>query len=176
MRRAGLLGVLSALVAGSCASHPDSYPAPPQYGTPHLPDPPLLTLGFPNSHARILEDVYEDPASKGGLWTSQHPAFSFTLKHTENLDLYMRYSVHNTTFADTGPVTLTFHVNGEVIGRTRIEVPSEREYSQPVPWSLLQARNPVIVQVDIDPVWTSPSDGAKLGILLWTIGFEERTQ
>jgi hypothetical protein len=155
------------LLAGSCTRIPDSYPTPVQYGTTPPPDAPLLTLGFPNSHARILQDVHEDPTTKGGLWTGQHPAFSFTLKRTDNLDFYMRFSVHSTTFKDTGPVTITIHVNDEVIDRVRIDAPGEREYSHPVP-----AKSPVIVHLDVDPVWMY--DGTTMGVILWSIGFEER--
>ena len=63
-------------------------------------------------------------------------------------------------------------VNGEVIDKPRVDAPGEREYSHAIPTALLQMKNPVIVQIDVDPVWQSE----ELGILLWTIGFEERTR
>ena len=69
----------------------------------------------------------------------------------------------------TAPVTITVRVNDEVIDRLRIDAPGEREYSHPV-----SVKSPVTVRLDIDPVWIS--DGAKLGVMLWSIGFEERAR
>src|SRR5260370_21790690 len=160
-----------ALIGCSCARIPDSCSPPQQYHWPQEHNPPLLTLGYRSAHARILQDVDNQPGAKGPVWTYQHPAFSFALKRTENLDFYMRFSVHSRTFADTGPVTLSIFVNGKMIDHPRIDAPGEREYSYPVPSILLQMKNPVIVQIDVDPVW--PSDGTKLGILLWAMGFAQ---
>jgi hypothetical protein len=133
----------------------------------------MLIMGHRNGHAAILRDVMGDAGVKGWRWTHQHPAFSFKLGSAENLDFYLRFAVNGTTFADTGPVTLTIHINGEVLDRPRFDTPGEREYSHPVPARWLEAKNPAIVEIDVDPVWIAPRDKVPLGIVLIAIGFEE---
>ncbi len=132
----------------------------------------MLEVGLPNPHVKILGDVIDNPDVKGSRWTRAHPCFSFELHGTGSLDFYMRFGVHDKTFARTGPVTLTIRVNGEVIDRPRFETPGVREYSHPVPERLLELRNPVEVAIDVDPVWVA-EDRETLGIILFAIGFAE---
>lgn len=105
-------------------------------------------------------------------WTGAHPAFQFTPSSAENLDFYLEFGISQTTFNDTGPVTLTIRINGEVIDSPRFTKAEEYEYSHPVTPALLRARSPVLAEVDIDPAWIAP-DKEKLGILLYTAGFVE---
>ena len=172
--RAGPVVAAFLLICGSCARVPDFYSPPPQYPGARRYEPPLLLPGRLHQTTGILQDVVDDSEATGKSWTNQHPTFSFLLRRTEDLDFYMRFIVHDDTFRDTGPVTLTVNVNGETIDRPRFDTPGEREYSHPVPPRLLQKRNPVIVRIDVDPVWIAPGDKTKLGILLMAIGFGER--
>jgi hypothetical protein len=124
----------------------------------------------------VLEDVVDEPEANGRRWTGPHPAFSFMLTSSDDLDFHMSFSVHSRTFADTGPVTLSIHVNGELIDRPRFDTAGEREYSHPVTSRLLQKQNPVIVRIDVDPPWVAPEEGKKLGILLFAIGFQAHVE
>ena len=170
MRKLALLPAAATLVLCSCGSS-GSYPPPAQFAAAAPPDPPLLWVGYPSRGARILGEVLVDAASKGSAWTTQHPAFAFTLEKAEDLDLFVRFSVHSDTFLHTGPVTLTVRVNDELIDRPRFDSPGEREYSHLVTAQVLQRQNPAVVRLDVDPVWTA-ADGVKLGILLFAVGFE----
>ena len=123
----------------------------------------------------VRSDVLGGGGFTGRHWTNGHPSFSFPLTGTVDLDFWMRFAIHDVTFAKTGPVTLTIRINGQVIDRPRYDSPGEREYSHPVPSALLKAKNPVVVEIDVDPVWIAPLDHAELGIVLVSIGFEEHT-
>jgi hypothetical protein len=132
-------------------------------------------MGYPGLRGSIIRGVLE----AGGLglrWTDQHPAFSFMPDHTKDLDLYMNFGVHERTFADTGPVTLSIIINGELIDRPRFDSAGMREYSHLVPSRVLQLKYPVEVQIDVDPPWIAAGDQQKLGIVLVAIGFEEHSQ
>jgi hypothetical protein len=157
---------------------PDSYPPPPQYNAAPSRDVLVLRMGFPfpNPRARALDDIIEEPEAKGRRWTGAHPAFSFMLNNAADLDFYMSFAVHGRTFAATGPVTLSVHVNGELIDRPRFDTAGDRKYSHPVPSLLLQKQNPVIVRIDVDPTWAAPDGGTKLGIVLFAIGFEAHAE
>ena len=158
-----------------CACVPGPVPPPLQYQPLSGPDPPMLELGSSNPDVRILGDVMEAPGARGALWTHAHPRLSFQLNRTHDLDFHMRFGVHTKTFADTGPVTLTIRLNGEVIDRPRIETPGVRDYTHPAPERVLQLHNPVEVAIDVAPGWVA-EDKEVLGILLFMIGFEEHRQ
>ena len=158
------------IVLASCA--PDPYPPPPQYEQSRGPAPPVLELGFPNPHAKILADVVQDPGIKGWQWTYAHPRFSFQLDRTDNLDFYLHFGLHDKAFVATGPVTLTIRINGDVIDRPQFDSPGLREYTHPVPERVLRLQNPVHVAIDVDPPWLT-EDKEMLGIVLVAIGFAE---
>ncbi len=157
-----------------CACVPGSYPPPPQYESSCGADLPMLELGFPNPYVQVLGGVL-DTGEQGSLWTAAHPRFSFQLNRTRDLGLYLRFTVHERTFASTGPVTLTIRINGDVLDRPRFSSPGLREYLHPVPARLLELRNPVEVAIDVDPCWVG--EGKQLlGIVLFKIGFEDHRQ
>ena len=171
VRPASALVIVLCLAATACTGVPE-YPPPEQYtGTPGF-QPAMLQMGRRNGGVQVLRDILDSPGLR--RWTFAHPAFSFRLSSLEDLDFRMRFVVHETTFATTGPVTLTIHINGEIIDRPRFDTSGEREYRHAVPARLLALKNPVVVEIDVDPVWVSPADHAKLGIVLVSIGFEER--
>jgi len=49
--------------------------------------------------------------------------------------------------------------------------PGQRTWEQPVPAEWLTTDSPVLVRMEIDKLWTSPSDGALRGFILTRIGF-----
>src|SRR5262249_52501974 len=106
-------------------------------------------------------------------WTNRNPTFSFAVDPVDDLRFKMRFAVHETTFATTGPVTLTIRINGQQIARNRYTTPGEADFSQRVPPTLVNPRSPVLVELEVDPVWIAPVDHNPLGIVLIRIGFEE---
>ena len=136
----------------------------------------ILSMGFSNPRARVLADVIEGAKTSDARWTGQHPEFSFALARTTDLDLYIRFAVHSRTFADTGPVTLSIYVNGDRIDQARFDTSGEKKYSHTVPSSLLERKNPAVVRIEVDPAWSPPDYGPKLGILLFDIGFEDHAK
>ena len=163
--------LLLASILSSCASRPASYPPPPQYpGGRHSDLDMLLQVGRPNWQRAVVRDMPRD--SQIGGWTGAHPAFQFTLSSVENLDFYLSFAVNERTFRDTGPVTLTVRINGEVIDKPKFDAANEYEYSHPVPSALLRARSPVIAEVDVDPPWIAPEKSV-LGVVLFSAGFVE---
>ncbi|MBZ5608026.1 MAG: hypothetical protein LAP38_07210 [Acidobacteriia bacterium] len=172
MRQVPLLAMFLAFGLGSCDRGPEAYPPPEQYQPLHGPDLPVLVAGVSNPDAWVLGDVHQETGAPGRRWTSAHPRFAFRLDRTEDLDLTIRLEVHSITFAHTGPVTVTIRVNGQTIDQLRFDSPDGREYSHPIPSALLQAQSPVVVAMDVDPVWVA-NDKQVFGIGLYYIGFRE---
>ena len=76
------------------------------------------------------------------------------------------------TFRLTGPVTLTFSINGRSLDRVRYEKPGEQQYTHQVPPEFLKPQAINIVGVEPDKV-AAPNPGEKLSFLLIRAGFTE---
>jgi hypothetical protein len=85
----------------------------------------------------------------------------------------MDFAIPERTLRETGPVTLTFKVNGQVLGRLRCEQSGEQHYTHDVPRGMLRANAINLVGIDPDPVWVSKADGGRLGFILSRAGFTE---
>ena len=170
------------LLLGLCACHsaPDAYPPPAQYVMPSGPEPaaaelafarPLLAMSDPDIRSHLLADVIAGPEGDEWRWTNAHPKFQVRLAAAEGLDFLMRFRVPRETLVASGPVTITIGLDGHVLDRPRFSSPDEHLYRRPVPPGVLAAGKPLVVALDVDPIWTSP-DGTKLGILIHSLGFE----
>jgi hypothetical protein len=168
------LGVLSAIAVliSACISTPESYPVPPQ----HRPfRPQVLTstefvgVGASDMSQFIVRDIQ---AADPGVWrwTGAEPELQFILQSTSDRTLIYEFVVHETTFKDTGPVTITFLVNQRVLAREHYDKPGEKKLEQPVPEDWLQIGKPVRVAARVENCWRAP-DGAILGILFKRAGF-----
>jgi hypothetical protein len=85
----------------------------------------------------------------------------------------MDFAIPERTLRDTGPVTLTFTINGQVLDRVRCEKAGEQHYAHEVPSGMLRANAINLVGIDPDPVWVSKADGGRLGFILSRAGFTE---
>lgn len=164
----------------SCGRSPQWYAPPAQYAMPAGPEPqaevadpfrPVLAMSDSDIDTHIVQDVSSAADGEEWRWTSEHPKFRLTLRQTEGLDFVMRFMLASQTLRDTGPVTITIRINGQVLDQQRFDKPGEREYLHPLPAGLLKAQEPVVIALDVQPPWVSPDNPSKLGILLYSIGF-----
>jgi hypothetical protein len=163
------------LVLPACNRWPDSYPPPTQ--RPALPgtETPLGAFVHMNSSqagAHLVRDVSVHVESGNWRWTYKRPELKFYLPRTDRLNFSMDFSVPEATFAQTGPVTFTFLVNGVVLDRLRVHAPGPKSYRKAVPARMLKAGELNHVVIEPDKVFVA-GDGAKLGFVLISAGFVE---
>ena len=166
------LAVLLLLAAG-CSRGPDIFTPPierrPIEGV--VPDLAEFTeMGAPLASHHLVRDFLDAPAGQIYRWTNQQPTLRFHVRRTANRILRLDFVVADVTFKDTGPVTVTVTVNGRTLGAVRYDSPGEKRFEKPVPADWLDA-DPTIVSVEIDKVWVSKTDGARLGVMLRGAGF-----
>lgn len=159
-----------------CARLPESFP-PPQQRAP-LAVPPRGALGYFFSMADANADAYlvKDVAESGPgtwRWVYDHPVLRFIVPDVPRLKFAMDFALPERTLRDTGPVTLTFTVNGKLLDRLRCEKAGEQHYAHDVPRALLHLGALNLVAIDPDPVWVSKADGGRLGFILSRAGFTE---
>jgi hypothetical protein len=160
-----------------CVNIPDSY-APPVQRRPLTGTEPsdvghFVNLGDRNADAYIVRDVTESAEGGTWRWTRKHPELRFFLDSIDHLTYAMDFSIAETTLKDTGPVTLTISINGNLLDTLHHDTPGERHYKKPVPAKFLRLKTVNHVSMEIDPVWVSKTDGAILGFILTRAGFTQ---
>jgi len=168
--------LLAAVVCAGCSSLPDSFPPPPQRAA--LIVPPAAGLGYfvdmrdPNSSAYVVQGIAER-TEVPWRWAYEHPVLRFQVPDAGRLKFTLDFSLPERTFRETGPVTLTFTMNGRLFDRARFDTPGQLHYSHPVAAEFLNRRGENLVAIDPQPVWVSKADGGKLGFIISRAGFAE---
>ena len=163
-----------ALLTLSCGRPPKAYAAPLQLSTNLGPDPTddldFVRMDDPRAPEYLVADI----SSESGFrrWAFAHPELRFRIKDTRNLTFTAQLTVPEVTFKVTGPVTVTYAVNGKPLGTLRCTHSGDFEISRPVPEGLVQSGADTRVTFEAAPRWVSPEDGAQLSFLLRSAGFQ----
>jgi hypothetical protein len=171
-----LLPALWLLLCAGCSSLPDSFSPPPQ--RPALDVPPGLPVGYfvymgdPESDRYIVQG-FASRSEGTWRWAYEHPVLQFWGPDTEQVQFFMDFAIPERTFRETGPVTLTLSLNGEVFDHLRCAQPGQQSYSHEAPAGLLRRNALNVVSIDPDKFWVSKEDGAKHGFVLARAGFSE---
>ncbi|HYI92668.1 MAG TPA: hypothetical protein VEX68_03925 [Bryobacteraceae bacterium] len=161
---------IAALLPIACVKTPESYPIPDQ----HQPfrassaDPEYVVAGSKDASRYFVRDIRID----AGLWrwTGAQPELEFTLTSTHNRTLVYEFVINEETFKHTGPVHISFLVNGKLIAREIYDTPGDKKLEKLISEELLQATKKTRVTAHVENTWQSP-DGVIFGILLKRAGF-----
>lgn len=161
-------------MSAACVRTPDHYPVPEQ----HFPlraqtsaTAEFIAMGDAAALQAIVRDV--NKGEQGAWrWTGADPELRFTLASPTNRTLIVEFAIHDRTFRETGPVTISFYVNGKLAGQEHYTTHGDKSFEKLIPAEWLLAQRETRVRLVIDKPWTSP-DGETLGVLLKRIGFVE---
>jgi hypothetical protein len=122
--------------------------------------------------SRVVADILR-PAG-GWSWTGKRPTVKVRLRSANHVHYEIEFAIAAATFQQTGPVSVTFFVNDHVLDTLHFSKPGPQHYEKAVPaeWLVLEKDN--LAGAEIDKVWTSPDDGAKLGLILNRLGLTEQ--
>ena len=178
--------ILSAFMCGvvffiaGCNRLPETYAPPAQVIMPAGSDPPaspgngmLFAMSDPDANTHILGDVYSADSGDEWRFTGLHPKFRFDVRHATHLGFYLRFYNSDDAIRARGPVSFSITINGNHFQSPRIGGTGDLEYRRPIPDGWIATPGRVDVSIDVEPGWHSP-DGTTYGILLNSIGFEER--
>ena len=165
------------LVLAGCSRAPDWYPPPEQRSALQASDDGrigrFIAMNAPNADAYLVRDISHYVEGGAWRWAGPHPQMRFFLETAHRLKFSLDFSVMQSTFQETGPVTLSFLINGHPFDKLRCDGPGDQHYEKPVPESLLYAGRENLVEIEPDKVWTSREDGAMLSVILIRAGFVE---
>lgn len=171
MKQALLWMAAAALCA--CNRYPESYP-PPEQRAPLTAEQTgeakmFVAASDANAESYFVRDI-------GGLeagqwrWTGPNPTLHFVPDRRQGLKFVMDFAVASATYETTGPVTISWKVNGRPLATVRYEGHGDKHFEQAIPAEWIEAGEDVLVSASIRPVWKSPSDGAELGVIFSRAG------
>jgi hypothetical protein len=165
--------VIVPLLLGSCDRLPETYPPPEQRQLQALaPDPSamMVDMSDPDSSQHLVKDVYDAPGSPW-RWTAGHPTVKILVYAIENVKLSTDFAIWDEGFKQTGPIELSFLVNGHLLGKEKYVSPGYKHFEKAVPADWLSADTESTITVDVDKLYVAPQDGVKFGFILTRIGF-----
>lgn len=173
MRPAALL--LAVLILSSCSRESAFEPIPAQSPSVAAPDPPSFPCLALMTQARADQFIVTGiPLGLGAgaeRWTSESPAVKCKLPSSGPWNVVMDFIVAGATLRETGPITLTFTVDGQEVERLRCDHIGEYKLRAPLPAALAIPGRELVLQATVDKPWVAPSDGSKLGVLVSAMGF-----
>jgi hypothetical protein len=164
------------MLVSSCQNMPEPY-APPVQRQPFEDARPhrmsrMVVVADSDSAAHFVQDI-----AGGGpapwKWTNQKPTVKVTPRTNQGLRYTIDFSLPEVTFKVTGPVTLSFLVNDHVLESVRYTASGEYHYEKAVPPEWVEPLKDTMLAAEIDKVWVSPTDGARLGFILTRIGLTQ---
>jgi hypothetical protein len=173
---APVLLTLSLVLIG-CPSASDTFPPPLQRQLPAAPEKKpvgwFVNMDDPNAEDYIVSGIQTNVEGSGWRWTHEFPELRFVLDRTQNVKFAMDFGFPEYNFKQTGPVTLSFFVNGKLLDKVRYATFGDRHYEKPVPAAWLKTGPFTEVRIVVDPPWVAPVDKARLGFVLHRAGFVE---
>ncbi|HTM48831.1 MAG TPA: hypothetical protein VL285_09135 [Bryobacteraceae bacterium] len=169
--------LLSIFILAGCVNIPDSYAPPvqrkPLGGTEPNPIGHFVNMGDLNATAYIVKDVADGVEAGSWRWARKRPELRFFLETTEHLNFKADFSIAESLFKETGPVAISFFVNGNLLDTVKYSEPGEKHFEKPVAAEILHAGTMNFAAMEIDKVWVSKTDGAVLGFILTRAGFTQ---
>jgi hypothetical protein len=121
----------------------------------------------------IVEGISGATEGAGFRWAFAHPVLRFVVPHMTRPRFAIDFALPESTFKDTGPVTIRIQINGRVLAEPRFDRAGGHHWEHEVPLELLRPGEVNFVAMIPDKVWTAPEDGAKLGFVIARAGFVE---
>jgi hypothetical protein len=163
------------LVLVGCPSTSDTFPPPLQRQLPAAPETKafgrFVNMNDSNAEQYIVRDIQGNVEGSGWRWTHEFPELRFSLDRTQGQKFAMDFGFPEHNFKQTGPVTLSFFVNGKLLDKVRFTTAGDRHYEKPVPPAWLKTGPFTEVRIVVDPPWVAPVDKARLGFVLHRVGF-----
>jgi hypothetical protein len=131
----------------------------------------FVNLGDPDADSYIVRDVVEGGEGDSWRWTRKRPELRFALESVDNLTFKADFSLAEATIKETGPVTVSVFINGQLLGGVHCEKSGDQYFEKRVPAGMLRANATNLVALEVDKVYVAKADGAILGMILSRVGF-----
>jgi hypothetical protein len=166
----------AALVTCACGNMPGPF-APPMQRQPlaefrRYRASAIVDMSDEDATAHFVRDL-SSYASPPWRWAGQRPVLRVRMRSAENLRYTIDFSVQKKMLQSTGPLTVSFLVNGRVLDRVLYDRDGPQHFEKPVPEGWVTAGQDTMLGADVDKAWIPPGGGPKLGIILTRIGLTQ---
>ena len=169
--RAGYL-LLAILTLSSCDRNPDFYPLPTQ--RPAFDDPArwerIVHMTDADAQEHFVTDVF-DPLAANWRWTGKRPLIRLTAPAHAALTYHIQFAITPETFQSTGPVTLTFLVNGHSLDHKQYTAAGEYTFEKTVPSDWI-AGGDTTLGAEVDKGFVAKDNGRTYGVVLIALGLK----
>ncbi|MBL0155692.1 MAG: hypothetical protein IPP47_01075 [Bryobacterales bacterium] len=166
---------LALLTLAACSRESPFTPIPPQAQPVTALDPPSVPCLFSMTETRadqfIVTGIPLGLGAGANRWTNEGPAVHCALPTPGPWLIAMDFILADVTFRATGPITITFTVDGHELKRLRLDKPGPYQFRAPLPPELATPGKDRVLQASIDKPYIAAGDGNKLGVLVSAMGF-----
>jgi hypothetical protein len=131
----------------------------------------MVAMDSSDADLLITKDIYRGTGISW-RWTKKEPTVRIPLLSTKNLKFSADFALWQDSFRVTGPLKISFLVNGKLLDRVGYTTPGDKHFEKPVPVEWLTGGNEATVALSVDKVYTAPKDGAKFGVILTRLGLK----
>jgi len=169
--------LLIPLLLSACAKAPTPYPLPEQRAP--LPEfrayrpAYLVSMADADAEKHILSDIIGPPRTKW-RWTGKRPTVQIAFGDRLSLDFVMDFVLMEHTMKDTGPVTVSFLINEHKLDSVLYTQPGVKHFEKAIPEEWLVPGKEAVLEAELDKMWSTPEDNAKLGMIFVGAGLRER--
>lgn len=128
-------------------------------------------MGGPEAESRIVKDIY-GASNPSWRWTGQNPTIHMLLLRTDHLKFIAEFAIWAEGFKTTGPVTVSYVVNNQVLEKVRYATPGVKHYEKAVPPDWLSLDAETTLGLAVDKVYITPNNGMKYGVILVRLGLK----
>jgi hypothetical protein len=164
------------LCVAGCDRPPDFYPPPeqrhPVQGYNPGPDAMMVEMNDPDASLHIVKDIY-GPTDPSWRWTAQNPTVQLLVLSTENLRFSTDFAIWDDGFKSTGPLEVSYLVNGKLLDKIRYPTPGVKHFEKAVPADWLSADSDTTLGISLDKIYISPRDKMPFGLILVRLGFKQ---
>jgi hypothetical protein len=133
------------------------------------PEAMLVSMGSPDADRYIVKDVYPGTGISW-RWTKQEPTVRVPVRSPKTLSA--DFALWPDSFKITGPLTVSFRVNGKLLDKIRYATPGEKRFAKAVPPDWLAGSDEATVSLSVDKLYTEPHGGSKFGVILISLGLK----
>jgi hypothetical protein len=169
--RAGFL-LLVLLPLSSCEHGPDYYSVPAQRTSSDDPNhwERIVRMTDADAPEHFLGDILE-PLSGTWRWTGKRPSIRLRAPAHAQRAYFIDFAIPENTLKSTGPVTLTYLVNGRVLEQRQYSTPGEYTFEKDVPPEWI-ATTVTTLGAEINKTYSEPGTGKAYGFLLVSLGLK----
>ncbi len=130
----------------------------------------VVTMSDPDADVYLVSDIARADPKVPWRWCGQKPTLRVPIGAYLNQKFVIDFTLPEVTFRDTGPVTMTFFVDDQLLDQVRYETAGAKHFEKAVPNAWLHPGADNRVSAEIDKMWVSKDDGRRYGFILTRMG------